>query len=438
MFNLDFFAQVGIIDDPNLLFIIVVNGYTCSIELPNYENCIVLRRDNVGFDFGAHRASIDYLMNFYNCTTIEDIPYDYFMFMNCGVIGPFIPTYVTFNNGELEHSSTPCVAWPILFTNKLNDKVKLVGTSLVCFEYNAANGMGPRVEGFCFCLDKIGLTVTFNKKTIFMNHLNKTDAIHHGEYDLSNAIMDAGYTLDCLLYKYEGIDWSNKENWIKQNNYDHPSRTNTYDGTSIHPFEVIFHKWFWLRSLPVNFLYVIKYKKWKLTNIIKNKDFHASFGLSEYMVNVTKVIREHYFDGDKITIPENYNNNGYLKCIMRTLGNGPGNLIINVKGQIYSIDRMINQQVVIYINNIFNVSAKYGCENFKIDVTGKFINTFIKDGRILIPRNYNFNKCFDDACPGSVKYVYLTIGTVEHVICEHNYIDIEFDMELIKNKSGEI
>jgi len=61
---------------------------------------------------------------------------------------------------------------------------------------------------------------------------------------MSREIINNGYTIDCLLYKYQDIDWTDKKNWNLNNN-KHPSRRHTYDGIDIHPFEVVFHKCFW-------------------------------------------------------------------------------------------------------------------------------------------------------------------------------------------------
>lgn len=415
MYNFDFFVQTGVTNDPNILFIFVINGHNCAVQLPTYDNCVILKRDNIGFDFGAHRASIDYLTETYKCA-VQDIPFDYFICMNCGVIGPFLPAFYPKN-----------LSWTNIFTDKLNDKIKLVGSSLVCFEYKAMTGRGPHVEGFCFCLDKIGLTIVFNKKTIFISHLTKENAINNGEYGLSKAILEAGYSIDCLLYKYQNIDWSNQRNWINQNNNTFPSRSGSYDGITIHPFEVVFHKWFWLNSLPVNFNYVVKYRKWKLNEIIKNKKIHASYGIGEYMINITDIVTQKFVNNNKIIIPVKYNTHNGLKAIARVLGSGQCQLNIHIDNVLYTIPHVINDPVELLIENEYDISAFYGCDKFKIDVTNKFINTFIKCDKIMIARQYKFNECFEDACPGMYKSLYLRVGDEEYAINEHNFVDIELD-----------
>ena len=105
-------------------------------------------------------------------------------------------------------------------------------------------GFGPKVEGFFFLLDRVGLRLVLENGKIFYNHKNKEDAILNGEYSLSKCIINHGYTIDCILEKYKNIDWYDKKNYYLNNNL-HPSRKNSYFEKSIDPFEVIFHKWFW-------------------------------------------------------------------------------------------------------------------------------------------------------------------------------------------------
>ncbi len=42
---------------------------------------------------------------------------------------------------------------------------------------------------------------------------NLLDTVWHSEVGASKAILDAGYSLDSLMLKYQGVDWSNKAAW---------------------------------------------------------------------------------------------------------------------------------------------------------------------------------------------------------------------------------
>lgn len=243
-YNLDFYCRAELannINNESRDYIIVVNGYTYNklIHIPNASNITVLSRENVGYDFGGHNAALEYIDN-------KGKTYDYYFFMNSGVCGPFT-TYLSDSED-----------WTDRFISKINDTVKLVGTTIVCLPYEDAGGYGPKVEGFFFMTDSIGLRILKQKNTIFCNHPTKYSAIVNGEYGLSNCILDAGYSLDCMLKMYEGVDWRDSANYSKNNNR-HPSRNGSFYGKSIHPYEVIFHKWYWHGEPLVNFKIVNDY-----------------------------------------------------------------------------------------------------------------------------------------------------------------------------------
>jgi hypothetical protein len=222
-------------------YIIVINGfhYDESIVFPtNLSNLTILKRPNEGYDFGGHHFALEYLEENGNKN------YDYYFFMNSGVIGPILPNYWNLLQ--------PSIHWSSLFIRKITDVVKVVGTTIVCLPFYDAGGFGPKVEGFFFMTDAIGLAVLQQEGTIFRNHATKYDAIVQGEYGVSRAIFKHGYSIDCMLPKYQNIDWRDPKNHI-HNQLQHPSRKGTYFGRSIQPYEVIFHKWFWHGEETVQF-----------------------------------------------------------------------------------------------------------------------------------------------------------------------------------------
>jgi hypothetical protein len=225
-YNLNFFVKTELKYRENIDYIIVINGfdYDKSIEFPKIENLTIIKRENKGFDFGGHYSALKYIENL-------NENYDYYFFMNSGAIGPIIPHYLS------EH-------WTTVFIKKINSKVKLVGTSIVCLHPSDLGGYGPKVEGFFFMTDQIGLNLLKENKKIFCDHEDKLSAIINGEYGLSNCILNNGYSIDCMLRQYQGIDWMDKKNW-DLNFYCHPSKVNFCFGHPIIPYEVIFHKWFW-------------------------------------------------------------------------------------------------------------------------------------------------------------------------------------------------
>jgi hypothetical protein len=225
-YNLLFFTQKAIRYYDNIDYYIVINGHHCEVEIPNLPNVYVICRDNMGYDFGGHNAALQKASE-------NGKKYDYYFFMNSGVTGPVIPHYISDD-----------FHWTHYFIRKITEKVKLVGTSIVCLPKSDFGGYGPKIEGFFFMTDKVGLEILESEGSIFTDHQDKKSAILNGEYAMTKTIMKHGYTIDCMLHKYQNIDWLDEKNWNLNDNR-HPSRHNSFYGHSINPYEVIFHKWYW-------------------------------------------------------------------------------------------------------------------------------------------------------------------------------------------------
>ena len=238
-YNLDFFVKKELKYRDNIDYIIVINGHNCDIIFPILSNLKIIKRPNIGFDFGGHANALEYI-------STENKIYDYYFFMNSGVIGPILPHY--FNDFH----------WTNIFIKKINNNVKLVGTTIVCLPSSDLGGYGPKIEGFFFMVDNIGLNLLKNENTIFCNHKDKVSTIINGEYGISKCILKNGYSIDCMLRRYQNINWNDKKNWNLNNNH-HPSRNNSFYGNSINPYEVIFHKWFWHGLENVNFKIIEQY-----------------------------------------------------------------------------------------------------------------------------------------------------------------------------------
>jgi hypothetical protein len=233
-YNLLFYINKELSFKEEIDYIIVINGYEYheQIIFPKIDNLVIIKRENIGFDFGGHNAALEYLDK-------EMKIYDYYFFMNSGVIGPILPHYFTDYH------------WSNIFIKKITEKVKLVGTTIVCLPSYDSGGYGPKVEGFFFMTDQIGLKLLKEEKTIFCNHETFRDDIINGEYGISNCIFKHNFTIDCMLRKYQNINWEDKNNYNLNNN-NHPSREKSFYKNSINPYEVIFHKWFWKNSTTVN------------------------------------------------------------------------------------------------------------------------------------------------------------------------------------------
>lgn len=240
-YNMNFFVKKELSYKSNIDYVIVINGnkYNENITFPTLDNVTILKRDNIGYDFGGHNHALKYI-------TKEAKTYDYYFFMNSGVIGPILSDHFTESH------------WSNVFIKKINEKVKLVGTTIVCLPRADMGGYGPKVEGFFFMVDNIGLELLKKQQNIFCNHADKYSAIINGEYGLSNTILKSGYSIDCMLPRYENVDWKDPKNHTLNNNI-HPSRKNSFYGDSINPYHVIFHKWYWHGAENVNFEIIKQY-----------------------------------------------------------------------------------------------------------------------------------------------------------------------------------
>jgi hypothetical protein len=72
-----------------------------------------------------------------------------------------------------------------------------------------------------------------------------------------------------------------------------------------------------------------------------------------------------------------------------------------------------------------NISAEYGTSEKSINVTSKFLKTFLNNDIIHIPINANFNFVFGDLVPLYKKRLVLTINDNKHVIIENNKIEFK-------------
>lgn len=236
-YNLYFFMNQEVSYKENIDYLFVINGFhsPSHIVFPSLPNVTVLRRENKGYDFGGHAHALQHLQT-------HSQSYDYYFFINSGVIGPILPYYM---------KQLPSFHWSQLFIQKITSTVKLVGTTIVCLPHSDAGGYGPKVEGFFFMTDQQGIELLLQKQTIFCNHDTKHSAIVNGEYGLSTCMFEHGYSIDCMIPMYQHLDWKDSTHYTLNQN-KHPSRKNSFYGMSLNPYDLIFHKWFWRGESSVN------------------------------------------------------------------------------------------------------------------------------------------------------------------------------------------
>ncbi|PNH12741.1 LIM domain and RING finger protein [Tetrabaena socialis] len=230
--NLEYFVREAIQGDTRSDYVIVVQESTDMrvVTLPKLpRHARYVRHTNRCYDWG----SFGWLLL---TGRVDPRRYRYFLFINCSVRGPFLPTYA---RGRIH--------WTHPFTSRLVGDVRMVGPTISC-EGSPLNGdfrgkwrHNPHVQSYVVATDLVGLQVLIDDGRVFHCHNTRWTTIYYSELGSSTAILKAGYNLDCLMAKYQGVDWRNKTNW-GCNGRSSPQSELTYDGVSLDPHEVMFVK----------------------------------------------------------------------------------------------------------------------------------------------------------------------------------------------------
>lgn len=195
------FLHNGIFKDDNVDFIIICNNK--KIFLPEIDYIKVLKRDNIGFDFGGWSEGImtnDLYKN-----------YDNFIFVNSSVIGPHLPCYY---KGK----------WTDVYLQGLNDKVKLFGstinvphTHVLKYFYNKDFTEEDRLnyihlQSYIFAMNRETLDFLIEKElfsvTKYVNGF--FEAVKEKEIKMSRLIIENGWNIGCLHQAYKDVDFTFK------------------------------------------------------------------------------------------------------------------------------------------------------------------------------------------------------------------------------------
>jgi hypothetical protein len=262
--NLIFFARNGYIDDPQYDFVFVMNNPDLCLEFrPKKQNVTYIARENTGFDFGGWSHAL--FMKSTDMLLYEK--YDYFIFLNSTVRGPFLPVYIGQD-----------VKWPELFIRQLDEKVKITGSALAWYKRR------PFISSAFFATDKIGLKIgidngIFSPETIMMS---KADTVIKKEMGFTNVIMDAGYTIKCMLKYYENMNFKVQRCPYQSICHLNP---NHYFGTNVNPYEVIFIK----QNRNIEPLRLERYTEWHSKKIGYN--IKALCGTGDNNKDMSNIVR---------------------------------------------------------------------------------------------------------------------------------------------------
>lgn len=225
--NLNFFLREGIQEGDGVTYIIAIQhgegltDLTTQPKLPS--NARIVHHRNTCFDIGTVGWVLDHHVS-------DRRKFKYFIFLNSSVRGPFLPAYLP-----------TTVHWTSAFTSKLTADVKLVGSSINCGKAYSVVDPQPHVQSYIVATDQRGLEVITARGTVLACHRDMREVVIQSEMGMSAAIMDAGYNLDTLMLRYQGIDWRDQR--AKGCNAgQNPIQDFFYDGISIDPLEVLFVK----------------------------------------------------------------------------------------------------------------------------------------------------------------------------------------------------
>ncbi len=119
--------------------------------------------------------------------------YDYFIWMNPSVRGPFMPAYL---RGSMH--------WTEPLLSKLRGDVKLVGPTISCEHATIGPAVNKaHVQTYVVATDREGMAVLRRSGTVFNCWGSLDEVIQHSEVGTSQVIFAAGWSIDSLMLRYQ-------------------------------------------------------------------------------------------------------------------------------------------------------------------------------------------------------------------------------------------
>lgn len=218
---------------PSVDYVVVIAGIH-TISLPQLKNLTYIFTENKNHDYGGYAYAIK------KTTNISS--YDFVIFVNSSVRGPFTPTY-----GK-KH-------WTEYFTDLLVGDVGLTGSTINILPAHSPHsksykdtygGSEPfsHVQTMAYGMPRSTLIFLVENGFFDLNHtLGKNAVIRDYEINLSQRVIANGWNLKCLLAEYNTIDYREPHAEINPTSRNgDPSFGFAYFGRTIHPFEVMFVK----------------------------------------------------------------------------------------------------------------------------------------------------------------------------------------------------
>ena len=207
------------------------NGVFGDTDLPDHlpSNVKVVHHENDCFDWGTFGWVV-------NSGIVDTSLYGYIIFLNSSVRGPFLPPYWPAGTH-----------WSRAFIDRIDGQKKLVGATISC-EGSWKGGVltgehrqNPHVQSYVVAMDQVGLSLLKSDPAVLQCYHKLHDAIWYAELGSSAAVLGAGYNIDSLMLRYQGVNWRDTSHW-QCNGGLNPYAEWMYDGINLSPFEVIFVK----------------------------------------------------------------------------------------------------------------------------------------------------------------------------------------------------
>ena len=175
----DFISNAIFLDD-QVDFIIISNSV--PVEVPPYVKMIV--RPNKGYDFGGWSEGL--------FTDEVHKKYDYYLFVNSSVTGPFL---------------TSNKKWTDVYLDGLQGNIKLFGSTI-----NTCQNPVHRshVQSYLFVMDRATLHYLINCELFSMKQMSATlaETVEQKEIQMSRLILKMGWNIGSLLPLYQGVDFT--------------------------------------------------------------------------------------------------------------------------------------------------------------------------------------------------------------------------------------
>lgn len=220
--RVEMFFKKCIFKNDNIDFIVISNGYYDNLDLPSYVK--VIRRDNIGFDFGGWSEGLLRDELYKN--------YEYFIFINSSVIGHFVPKYYKDN-------------WTSILINGLkeDEDVKLFGITI-----NTERDplFRSHIQSYLFCMNKNTLKFLIDKEIFSLKKYEETmeECVENKEILMSRLVIQNGWNIGSLCDYYKGVDFRFKEKKPHEYNLKFYSgmMDNKFRGKMWNEYELVFIK----------------------------------------------------------------------------------------------------------------------------------------------------------------------------------------------------